>query len=266
MIAQIKETMKRVAIFILGFQLIFFFYSYAQSGEFKELKSDHFIIKYVAQAQEYIYKIKDDAEYWYRAITQEFGLTQANLWAWENRVNIFVAGNHEDYLNRFNCPPWSSACVDYVRRIIYTYPSQTNFSTVFSHELTHIIFREYIGFSYLPLWIDEGMATYIEHRGSHQENLAVASIKQLIASNKYIPFSKLNNIYSLQADVDTAIFYNEAFSIIYFFMKRFGREDFKEFLGYLRGANSAQEAIRKSFGGIEDMNKLEDAWKTFYRL
>ena len=239
---------------------------YGENLDFQELRSDHFLIHYAPQALDSIYKIRDDAEYCYRMITQEFGLTQANLWAWENRANIFLAKDRQDYLSKFNCPSWSEACVNYFRRIIYTYPAQENFKSVLLHELTHIIFREYIGFQNLPLWVDEGMATYISSRGSYEEQIFVAATKQLISTNKYIPFSRINNIYSLDGSIDTAVFYNQAFSIIYLLRKRFGSENFAQFLSYLKGGSDIESAIRKAFGGIENIKSLEEVWKRFYLL
>lgn len=258
------KALKSFLLFIFGSFCVFT--AYSKDTAFKELRSEHFIINYALESENSVYKIRDDAEYCYRTITQEFGLTQTSLWSFENRAAIFIAKDRQDYLSQFNCPPWSAACVNYFRRIIYTYPSQENFSQMLMHELTHIIFREYIGFGRLPLWVDEGMATYISKRGSLEEQLAVTSIKQLISTNKYIQFSRLNSIYALGTGIDTAVFYEQAFSIIYFLRKRFGREDFAEFLSYLKSGSNIEEAIRRAFSGIGDMNALEEAWKRFYSL
>jgi hypothetical protein len=258
--------MRTLKILSLVFLSAFCVLVYGEDLDFKELRSDHFLIYYAPEALGSIYKIRDGAEYCYRMIVQEFGLTQANLWAWENRAKIFIAKDKQDYLNKFNCPPWSAACVNYFRRIIYTYPAQESFKSILSHELTHIIFREYIGFQNLPLWVDEGMAAYISKGGTYEEQTSIATIKQLISKNEYIPFSQINNIYSLDARVDTAIFYNQSFSIIYFLRKRFGRENFSQFLTYLKNGSNINDAIRQAFAGMTDMKSLEEVWKRFYLL
>lgn len=240
--------------------------TYAQMPEFKELRSDHFIIQYFPATETGVYKIKDDAEYFYRKITQEFGLTGGNLWAWENRVKILVAKDRQEYLSNFQCPGWSAACVDYSNRIIYTYPAQDNFSYILSHELTHIIFREYIGYRKLPLWLDEGMATHIEYRGSYQEQTIATLMKQLIKDNKYLDFTGIDSVFSLSENRDTQLFYNQAFSMVYFLIKRFGNEDFSEFLSYLKSGSSVEDALRRAFSGIENIKSFEEAWKKFYLL
>jgi hypothetical protein len=254
--------------FIKKFLLYFFliFPLYTHGAEFKELRSDHFIINYTQESEDYIYKIKEDAEYLYRKITEEFGLVRNRLWTWENRAKIIIAKDRDEYLNSFKCSSWSGACVDYHNRIIYTYPSQENFSFILSHELTHIIFREYIGYGKLPLWLDEGMATYIEYSNSFQARLIVSLIKQLISENKYISFAQINNIYSLSGGQDVELFYNQSFSMVYFLIGRFGRGCFSEFLSYLKEGSSLEDSLRKAFGGIENIQSFEEHWKKFYLI
>ncbi|MEI8349706.1 MAG: peptidase MA family metallohydrolase [Candidatus Omnitrophota bacterium] len=238
----------------------------AQTKEYKELRSDHFVILYAPQAETIVYKIKDDAEYFYRKIVQEFGLTRAALWAWSNRAQIVIAKDKETYVRAFGCPEWSGACVDYYNRIMYTFPGQENFSRILSHELTHIIFREYVGYNRLPLWLDEGMAQYIEYRDSLNEQSAVSLMKQLIPGNRYLKFSDINGIYTLGNNTDVGLFYAQAFCMVYFLIKRFSREDFSEFLSYLKDGNSLDDALRKSFNGIDGMAQFEESWRRFYLL
>ncbi len=244
--------------------IIFSISGYAQTT--KELRSEHFIINYAPEAEDYVYKIKDDAEYFYRKITQEFGLIREKLWSWDERTKILIAKSKEEYLKNFSCPSWSSACVDYRNRIIYTYPMQKDFSSILMHELTHIIFREYIGYNRMPLWLDEGMATYIEYRDTMQSSMLVASIKKVIEENKYIKFKDISNTYAIAAGSDTSLFYAQAFSMVYFLKERFGRDDFAEFLSYLHSGNNLDEALRKAFRIIENTESFESNWKRFYSL
>lgn len=244
--------------------IIFSLSGYAQTT--KELRSEHFIISYAPEAEDNVYKIKDDAEYFYRKITQEFRLIREKLWSWDARTKILIAKDKEEYLKNFSCPSWSSACVDYRNRIIYTYPTQKDFSSILLHELTHIIFREYIGYNQMPLWLDEGMATYMEYRDTTQCNILVASMKKVIEENKYIKFKDINSTYSIAAGSDTSLFYAQAFSMVYFLKERFGRNDFSEFLSYLHSGNSFDEALRKAFRVIENTESFESNWKRFYSM
>jgi hypothetical protein len=254
-----------VRIITLAFISIFLSISgYAQKT--KEVRSEHFIINYAPEAEEYVYKIKDDAEYFYRKITQEFGLIREKLWSWDDRTKILIAKDKEEYLKDFSCPSWSSACVDYRSRIIYTYPLQKDFASILMHELTHIIFREYIGYNVMPLWLDEGMATYAEYRDTMQRQMLVSLTKKLIQENKYIKFKDINNTYTIASGSDTSLFYAQAFSMVYFLKERFGRDDFSEFLSALHSGSNLDEALRKAFRVIENTESFESNWKRFYLM
>ncbi|MFA6281787.1 MAG: hypothetical protein WCY05_04720 [Candidatus Omnitrophota bacterium] len=250
---------------ILGLLFIFLpLFSYAQS--LKEMRSEHFIINYAEGTEDVVYKVKDDAEYYYRSITQGFGLVRDKLWSWDNRAKIVIAKDKAAYLEEFNCPPWSGACVNYYDKIIYTYPFQQGFSSMLSHELTHIIFREYIGYNKLPLWLDEGMAQYMQYRNSLQLDTLVLSTRKLIENKEYIKFSQINDTYSLSEKDDPVLFYTQAFSMVYFLRKRFGNDNFAQFLSCLRANNSISDALRKAFRILEDTERFETEWKRFYSI
>jgi|GEM_PF-597765 hypothetical protein len=244
---------------------------FAQESDFKELKCDHFIIYYSpAVGDNYAYGIRDIAEQFFSRITEEFNLIRGKLWLWENRAKIYVARDRDDYSRRFNCPQWSGACVDYRERLIYTYPNQNRFSAILAHELTHIIFREYVGEKNFPLWLDEAVAMYIEDKynnGAHQGYLPAAKV--MIRDNNYIPFEKLNKIDGLflnsQPQEYADIFYIESFSLINFMIKDRGRDTFNYFLFCLRNDATLEEALIKSFGVFTTMKNLEDGWKKFYQ-
>ena len=232
----------------------------------KEMRSEHFIINYSEGTEDSVYKIKDDAEYYYRSITQEFGFVRDKLWSWDNRAKIVIAKDKSTYSKEFNCPTWSGACVDYYNKIIYTYPLQSGFSSVLSHELTHIIFREYIGYNKLPLWLDEGMAQYMQYRDSSQPKAITALMKKLIEENKYIKFEQVNNIYSISEKDEPDLFYAQAFSMVYFLKERYGKDNFAQFLSYLRSNNNLAEALSKAFRTLENSEKFEAEWKRFYSI
>lgn len=252
------------ALLISLFFVLFSIYGY--TGTTKELRSEHFIITYTPESEDVVYRIKDDAEYFYRKITQEFGLIRDRLWSWDNRTKIIIAKNRDEYLKNFSCPEWSGACVDYVSRVIYTYPLQRDFSSMLAHELAHIIFREYIGYNRMPLWLDEGMATYIEYRDKPQSQAMASSMKRIIEQNKYIKFKDMGNTFAIVSGADTSLFYTQSFSMVYFLKERFGRDDFYEFLSSLRSGSSLEEALRKAFRTIDNTESFEASWKKFYLM
>lgn len=242
----------------------------ANAGDLRELYSDHFIV--IADKtidSDYLDKTKDTAEYFYRIISQEFRFIRDQPWLWRNRAKIFVAKDRGQYLNRYKCPAWSNACVNYEDKTIFTYPQQKDFSLILSHELAHIIFREYVGKKKLPLWLDEGISSYIgeKYRKSKSKESFIL-LKKIINERKYIKFEELNNldIVSLKNKpkdyVD--IFYLESFSVVNFIIKEWSAYKFDNFLRLLKEGYTAQEALRKSYN-FRTMEELEKKWIKFYQ-
>lgn len=239
--------------------------------DFKQLRSTHFIIFYDRKVDEaYALKIKDTAERFYRIITGEFNLVRDTPWLWEKRTKIFIAKDKEDYLDKFGCSSWSAACVDYRDRIIYTYPDYRGFKPVFIHELTHIIFRESAGTKRLPLWLDEGMAVYVEDKyaGGFRRN-SFSLLKTKIGDNAYIKLAELNAItpedLESRSEEFVQLFYLESFSLVDFIINKYKRYNFSRFISCIQEGFSLNVALSKCFYTLGDLNGLEKAWKRFYQ-
>ncbi len=243
---------------------------YAKEKNFWQQRSEHFIINYKKEVDKsYVGRIKSTAEKYYRIITQQLNFYRDKSWIWENRAKVFIANDRDDYLESFECSPWSAACVDYQGKIIYTYPDQEKFISVFVHELTHIIFREYIKGGKLPLWLDEGVAVYMEDKYGHTYSGGTSSLKQKIREDTYIKFSELDKmtVGSLNNKNQDYInlFYLESFSIINFIIKKYGKYKFSSLLRMLKKGLGAEEALAKVFYDFKDLNKMEAEWKDYYR-
>lgn len=245
---------------------------FAAEKDFRQLRSEHFVINYDESVDyNYVYKVKDISEKFYREITQEFRLIRDKLWLWDNRAEISIAKDKKDYGDKFNCPSWSTACVDYRGKIIYTYPDQERFTPIFIHELTHIIFREYVGGgNELPLWLDEAVAVYMEDKFSKQSyrnNISILSAA--IKEDRDIRLSELNKIAF--SDIKNKpqdyinLFYLESFSIVYFIINRYGNDKFHLFLYFLKKGNTTLESLSKAIYSLKTWEDLEKQWKKFYQ-
>jgi len=243
--------------------------AFADNKDMRELRSEHFLIYHDKDvSRSYATQIKNTAERFYRTITQEFRLVRDNPWLWDNRAKIYIAKDKEDYQERFRCASWSAACVDYRRKIVYTYYGHKEFKSIFVHELTHIILREYIGQQNIPLWLDEGVATYMEDKyggGIYKKKLWF--IKKKISDEKYIKLKELNKIsYSEledKANDDVNFFYLESFSIVNFVINKYGRYKFSNLLRQLEKGFSVEEAFSKIFYKFRTLEDLEKEWKRF---
>jgi len=243
----------------------------ADFEDFRELRSEHFLIRYQQEvSKDYVYKIKKVAERYYRIITQEFNLIRDELWLWENRAQVFIAKDKEEYLNRFRCSDWSAACVNYIAKIIYTFPDQENFNSIFIHELTHIILHEYLGRNSMAVWVDEGIASWVADK--YSRNLyrqKIPYLKKMIKQGKHIPLSEITamqlGVLAKKPPDYVGLFYLESYSIVDFFVKRHGKYNFSRFLSYLRRGDRLNQAITKSFGGYKNFEELEKQWLKFYQ-
>lgn len=265
-------NIKNKIIRIIGLILLTNIFSgmlFAQDGN-QEFRSEHFIINYSLGVDEsFVKEVADTSERFYSQITEEFNLVRNQLWLWDNRAKISIAKDKDDYVKRFPCGAWSAACVDYTNKMIYTYPGQSNFNSIFIHELTHIIFREYIGMMKLPLWIDEGVALYMEDKyrnGFYQNSLY--HITAAVKNDKYIKFSDLDKINLLalnsQSKEQIQQFYIQSFSIINFLIKRYGRDTFAQFLFFMKSSFDYQQVLPKVFS-ITNREELEQLWQKFYQ-
>ncbi|MBD3246482.1 MAG: hypothetical protein GF333_05665 [Candidatus Omnitrophica bacterium] len=234
--------------------------------EFSQKRSEHFIVYYDPEVSEAAArKISAMAERYYRSITQEFRLIREDLWLWDNRARIYVAKDRGEYLRRFRCQQWSAACVDYRSKKIFTYPSQNDFSGLLLHELTHIIFREYVGHRRLPLWIDEGVATYMEYKNSPSGDRLLRMTEEMVREDAYIPFRRIQAMSRLSKSGRAARrFYAQSYSMIVF-LRQFGSHYFKPFLSALKRGESVGDSLGSSYRSLRSIEQFEKAWKRHYQ-
>jgi len=253
--------LKKFYIFLILNSVLFITFS----KEFKEKKSEHFIVYYEPEVDEYyVDRIISKAELNYRRITEEFRLVRDKLWLWGNRANIYIAKDKDNYLNKFKCPDWSGGCVNYRDKIIYTFKEQNNIDYILVHELTHIIFREYVGENKLPLWLDEGMAMYVEYKYMGKPSDIDIIVKNAIKNKEYIKFadfSKITYFDLINKPKDYVnLFYSQSYSIINYLIDKYSMDNFKQFLYFLKNGYKLEEALKKSFYYFDSLEKLEEFW------
>jgi len=227
--------------------------------KYDELRFPHFIVYYDKSVSEsYANKLGDMGERFYMDITEEFNLVRNEFWTWDNRAKIFVAKDKDAFKASFSCPAWSAACVDYARKEVFTYPDQANFDTILAHELTHIIFYEYIGNITVPLWFNEGVAVYIQENKADTKwfgNNFFVYLQRVIKDNQYIPFEEILGINAAGIDAKgnsyVNTFYIQAYSMVNFLVKKYGHDGFAYFLYKLRDSGDFKAAMMSSFEGLD---------------
>jgi len=252
-------------IFCLLVNLVIFSIANAQENDkWNVAKSTHFIVHYKNSPREFIDKTIFKSEDYYDRIADDLGFRRFNFWLWDNRAKIYIYDNKEDYLAATGQPNWSSGCVFMEIKVIKTFPYAQGFlETILPHEMGHIIFREFVGFANraLPTWLDEGVASFQE---KERYSRARGIIKESMEKGIFMGLQDLTN-FNLHNASDKSLvqlFYAEAFSIVDFLMKEFGRDKFVNFCQNLRDKKDLRRAIASTypFAKLED---LDVAWQKY---
>lgn len=235
---------------------------YAQKKEgWQAAKSAHFVVYYQNASQDFVRRAIDKLEGYYDKIAQGLGFRRFDFWLWENRARLYIYDIAEDYQADTGQPGWSVGCAFVSRKIIKTYlGAEGFFENVLPHEMGHIIFREFVGFSNpaVAAWLDEGVASYQEES---RKALSRSVVKQAAQDGGFIGLEELGGLdpQELEGREKVNIFYAEAVGVISYLIERFGRDNFLAFCQKLRDTQELERAIRSSYP-FRNLGDLEEAW------
>ena len=237
----------------------------AATSEWQVLKGKHFLIHYCSDSA-FAGKVASKAEEYYDSITVDLGFARYdNFWLWEKRVKVLIYGSRNQFIMATGAPVWAIGKTEYSRREISTFPGDESFiESVLPHEMTHLIFRDFVGFKGdIPLWLNEGVAQWEEPL--KRENLERYASK-LAASNQYIPFSRLMlmDVKQVIASGQAVNFYRQAMSMVGFLIKTYGSEKFRIFCGEIRDGRNMDDSLRFAYPeSLRNIIELEKAWKKY---
>jgi len=229
-------------------------------------KSDHFILYSKNASPGYINETIEKAEGFYETITDRLGFTRFdNFWTWDKRVKIYLFKDMDEYQKKSKQPSWSSAGVNIYKREIVTYINMSDFfESALPHELGHIIFREFVGYEKkLPLFLDEGVASYLEDN-ERGDKLIVAKALAAAKANVFMDLKKLSE--AKKGDIGIpAVFYSESASVIDFLIDVYGKEKFVLFCKELRQMEQGRNwfTALKDVYYFQDLSQMNDAWMEF---
>ena len=236
-----------------------------QGQEWQEIKSEHFLV-YFKNGPKFAKDVSYQSEIYYKQIASELGYQRySGFWTWENRVKIYIHPDKESFLALTNQPQWSEGVANYTDKEIASYAWSEGFlDALLPHEMAHLIFRDYVGFiSDIPLWLDEGVAQWMEPRKRELVGPAVARLAQqgkLLSVPQMMTLDIRNN-----EDAEfVSAYYVQAVSLVSFLVTQYGATRFTSFCRQLRDGKSVQEALifvyPTSLRSIED---LQDKWTKF---
>ncbi len=167
---------------------------------------------------------------------------------------IIVYGEREEYLRKTRLPNWSSGVS--VGNAIYTFEGP-HLSAVLAHEMTHLIFYEYMGRGAVHTrWFNEGLAVYEEQEAA--PDLAPSSFV-----SAPIPFAEMVRMTPFSEEQRrVSAWYQQVGSVVRFMIERGGRVGVSHFLRALKSGRNIDEAIQLGFpGSWRNLSELEAAWR-----
>ncbi len=230
-----------------------------------ELKGEHFIIYYLGD-EEFAKDVSRSSERYYSQIADDLGYARhSDFWQWDKRVKIYIHATQEEFLKETGRNNWSHGFADYIAKEIHSYAWNEGFlQSLLPHEITHLIFRDYVGFKgEVPLWLDEGVAQWEEP----EKRKIVKEVMQSYLMNDYVyPIQHLCELDIRNVTVEFAVqlFYVQSISVIEFLVTRYGTDKFITFCRELRDGKSLEVALKFSYPTqIKDLSELEEQWKNY---
>ncbi|MFA6216157.1 MAG: hypothetical protein WDL87_00685 [Candidatus Omnitrophota bacterium] len=290
MILQLKRFYLKIPVFFFLLFVLWNVFGVTRSFAegWKEEKGEHFIVYYVCD-NDFVKNVLDKAEEYYGRIASELGYSRASeFWTWDNRVKIYIYSDHEAFVRSGGHPAWSHGLADYAKKAIFSYVLSRDFlDSILPHEMTHLIFRDFVGFKgEVPLWLDEGVAQWEQAK---KRDLIRAIIKKLFANDTLLSISDMmrldirkvnqmdkvfirsimtkkgeraNLAISGEALVNT--YYVQSASLVGFLIEKYGSLDFAQFCRQLRDGKSLAEALASVYPTqMRNVDEFELRWKEY---
>lgn len=235
------------------------------TGEWVEQKGSHFIV-YFKTDEKFAKNVLRHAERYYSNIGNDLGYTRfSDFWQWDHRVKIYIHTTQEEFLKATGRNNWSHGYANYETKEIHSYIWNEGFvESLLPHEITHLVFRDYVGFKgEIPLWLDEGIAQWEEP----EKRKIVREVMRSYLNDGYVyPIAHLStlDVRNVKLSIAAQLFYVQAMSIIDFLIKSYGSNGFVTFCRELRDGKSLDDALRFSYPlKIKSLSELEEQWKSY---
>jgi len=253
-------------LFVFSFRLLVFSFDFDDLG----LEGRAFDGRFLVYASDYSLakKISSRVRNIYNKVISDIGSSGA----FKTKYQIFVWSSKQGFMN-FLRPRSLGVNADNVAAVaiakysngiptIAGYSSDRFFKSDLPHELTHLILNDIFGSAQLiPLWLNEGLATYEGDGPLGNEQRSFLS--QVISNQTYIPLAELFSLkqYPLSG-YKIKLFYLQSQSLVDYLLKTKPKQDsFDSFLRwYVVKGNSFSQAYLYSYGKQGGLKKLEESW------
>jgi len=234
----------------------------AVAQDWEILKGKHFLVYYL-EDKIFAKEVMKEAERYYNKIAGDLGYARYDkFWQWDDRVKIYIYRYKDEFISSTGAIKWATGMVRYDKKEISSFMENERFlDSLLPHELTHLIFRDFVGYGgHIPLWIDEGVAQWEE---KYKKKIAINAVKMLIKEGSIIPIAELTHT-DIRVKEDSTLarnFYAEAATVIGFLIDRFGGTRFTQFCRELRDGKDMNDALSSAYSNkIRNIDELEGKW------
>ena len=246
--------MSRCCICVIALGLVLPAVAAAETNGWKTIKMDHFVVTFQGD-EAYALRMGRAAESLLDRVMRELGYLQRDrFWLWENRCRIRTRAGFRGVVGT---PEWAGGRADYGERLVETFEGSETFADhVLPHELTHLVFREFIGFQGdVPGWLDEGVAQWV---GAKLSGTALPAPPRVPMALRAMTAVDLRT-----ADRATAaVVYAQSAAVVDFLTRTRGKERFTDFCRRLRDGRSLDDALGFTYGAeLRNIEALDDAWR-----
>lgn len=136
---------------------------------------------------------------------------------------------------------------------------KTLYADTLAHELSHLYSDNYyVGFAQLPLWLEEGLATFNEGGELARET---AMVQMAAATGNLVPFIELPRAIRDRDVRVSNLAYSEGATIFQFILETWGQDSIADFLGLFRETTSVDEVTLELYG--LSMAEFEMEWRAW---
>ena len=179
----------------------------------------------------------------------------------ERPIKIYVYASSSDLRGAMvSSQEWTGgvAFMDFGIIAINIPPSELEWGTkALVHELTHLVVRQATSGPYgqLPLWLDEGLATYNE---GELDPLLRASLDEALSEGTLISVRSLCSPFSAYTD-KARLSYAQSYSLVEYLLDDYGQSKMLDLLTLLKKGRTYDEALTEVYGF--DIGGLDARWR-----
>jgi len=205
----------------------------------------------------------------YYDIPIDLGLGEVGFWM-KDKVHIYIYDTPMQYSQVTGQGVWTSGYSEFKTRSIYSYKDvQHLIEAVIPHELTHLIFADFMNFSSnSPKWLTEGLGMYEETKYCKAYIDNYQKILDQMRQGKYFSIENLTKIdISKERDIELIHFwYVESMSIVTYLIEVYGRGKLYTFCKNLREDMEVNEALKDAYSpDINSIAELTGRWLNYIK-